>query len=130
MRKTLLQLSMAIALTVGGSTTLMAQQAASYSAEQIQEMMELAEKGVNVAQAALGMLYFKGDSVPQDYPKAQYWLELAALQNNNLAQFQLGSMYARGKGVPQNDAEALRWFGKSCAAGLTEGCQLYSQLKR
>lgn len=105
-------------------------QASSYSPEQVQQMRQLAEQGESFAQAALGVLYIEGDSVPQNYAEAHKWLERAALQNEELAQFQLGVLHYRGQGVPQNVAEALRWFEKSCAAGLSEGCTMYSKIKR
>lgn len=103
-------------------------QAHSYSPAQVQQMRHLAEQGEGFAQSALGVLYLKGDSVPQNYTEAHKWLERAALQGEELAQFQLGVLHYRGQGTPQNNAEALRWFGKSCAAGLSEGCTMYSKL--
>ncbi|MGG4774925.1 tetratricopeptide repeat protein [Paenalcaligenes sp. Me52] len=128
MSKTMVKLAASMAFITALATTAQAQEA-DYTAQQVQEMRQLAEQGESFAQAALGVLYIEGNSVPQNYAEAHKWLGRAAAQNEALAQFQLGVLHYRGQGVPQNDAEALAWFGKACAAGLSEGCSIYSQLK-
>src|SRR5262249_19851201 len=65
----------------------------------------------------LGVLYSKGEGVPQDEAEALKWFRLAAAQGHARAQLNLGLLYATGEGVPQDDAEALRWFHLAAAQG-------------
>ena len=44
----------------------------------LQELEPLAEKGHAMAQFTLGLMYFKGQGVPQDYVRAHMWFNLAA----------------------------------------------------
>ena len=50
----------------------------------------LAEKGDSEAQINLGMMYYRGQGVPQDYLEAVTWYRLAAKQGNPFAQLDLG----------------------------------------
>ena len=70
------------------------------------------------AQVTLGLMYFFGDGVPQDYAEAVRWLRQAADQEHANAQYNLGVMYAEGRGVPQDEAEAVRWYRLAAAQGL------------
>lgn len=45
----------------------------------------LAEKGGHVAQAMLGVMYAKGEGVPQNYVLAHMWSNLAASKDNTEA---------------------------------------------
>ncbi len=81
------------------------------------EWLPLAEQGEAEAQYNLGVLYDKGQGVPQDDTKAVRWYRLAAGQGNSAAQFNLGVMYANGQGVPQDDGEALRWYRLAAEQG-------------
>ena len=58
------------------------------------------------AQYNLGIMYAKGQGVPQDYAEAVKWYRLAADQGIPTAQNNLGFMYAKGEGVPQDYSEA------------------------
>ena len=69
-----------------------------------------AEAGDAEAQVDLGVMYFVGDGVPQDYAEAVRWFRQAADQGLAPAQFSLGVAYGSGEGVPQDEAEAVRWF--------------------
>ncbi len=70
----------------------------------------LAEQGLADAQNILGVMYGKGQGVPQDDAEAVKWYRLAAEQGDAQAQFNLGFRYSKGRGVPQNDAEAVKWW--------------------
>lgn len=70
-----------------------------------------------MAQFSLGMCYYNGTGVPQDYAAAIPWLRKAAEQENALAQNILGFCCYSGKGVEQDYAEAVRWLRKSAAQG-------------
>ena len=68
-----------------------------------------AESGDAKAQYRLGLMYYNGDGVPQDYAEAVKWSRLAADQGLAAAQFNLAVMYEIGQSVPQDYAEAVKW---------------------
>ena len=70
----------------------------------------LANQGDASAQFNLGLMYDKGQGVPQNHAEAVKWYRLAADQGDASAQYNLGVMYANGQGVPQNYAEAVKWY--------------------
>jgi hypothetical protein len=69
-----------------------------------------AESGDAEAQHNLGLWYYNGQGVPQDFAEAVKWTRLAADQGDVRAQYNLGGMYDNGEGVPQDDAEAVKWY--------------------
>ena len=75
-----------------------------------QETLKKAERGNADAQYNLGVMYAKGDGVPQDNQKAVKWFRLSVDQGNADAQFNLGVMYDKGQGVSQDLKEAVRWY--------------------
>jgi TPR repeat protein len=77
----------------------------------------LAEQGNADAQYNLGLMYARGQGVPQDLAEAHKWYLLAAAQGDGSAQDHLGLMYAQGKGVPEDHAAALGWFRQAAAQG-------------
>jgi S1-C subfamily serine protease len=77
-----------------------------------------AEQGHNIAQYNLGLIYDRGDGVPQDYKEAVKWYRLAAAQGYADAQFNLGVMYAKGEGVAENYVQAYKWFNLAAAQGV------------
>jgi hypothetical protein len=95
----------------------------------------LAEQGLPEAQFNLGLMYEKGQGVPQDYAEALKWYRKAAEQGNAKAvksyrkaaeqgnaedQFNLGLMYDKRQGVPQNYAEAVKWYRRAAEQGFAE----------
>src|SRR5208282_3987556 len=60
-------------------------------------------------QHMLGVMYFNGQGIPQDYVQAAVWYHKAAEQGNAIAQYTLGFLYAFGEGVPQDDEKAALW---------------------
>lgn len=93
---------------------------------QISDLRSKAEQGDAEAQYNLGMLYYEGHGVRQDYATARHWWERAASQGNAWAQHRLGVLYQKGRGVPQDDATAREWFEKAAAQGgvkIGVGCQ-------
>ena len=83
---------------------------------------EAAEQGDADAQFKLGVAYYKGQGVTQDYAEAARWYRKAADQGNANAQCYLGSLYAVGRGVSQDYAETARWYRKAADQGDAE-CQ-------
>jgi TPR repeat protein len=99
----------------------------------LKEWQPVAEKGDANAEYNLGLLYAKGQGVPQDYKQAVEWYRKAAVQGVAAAQFNLGVIYANGQGVPVNPEEAAKWFTmasqKGVSAAETSLGDLYSEAK-
>src|SRR5512138_370554 len=76
----------------------------------------LAEQGIASAQFNLGMMYAKGQGVPQDYQAALKWYRRAAEQGHASAQNNLGLMYERGRGARQDFIMAHMWSSIAAAA--------------
>jgi TPR repeat protein len=83
----------------------------------VEELRDLAERGEARAQYDLGLLYDKGQGVPQNDKEAFHWYHRAAEQDDARAQYNLGLMYANGQGVQQNYLEAYYWINRSAAQG-------------
>jgi hypothetical protein len=73
-------------------------------------MKTLAEQGFPAAQYNVGVMYYEGRDVPQDYAEAVKWYRKAAEQGDANAQYNLGGMYYQGKGVQQDYIIALMWL--------------------
>ena len=85
------------------------------------QLVELAEQGEEAeAQYSLGLMYFQGKDVAQDYAKAREWFEKAAQQGHVKAQYNLGLMYDHGKGGAQDYAKAREWYEKAAQQGLAK----------
>jgi len=84
---------------------------------EFEDTLKSAEQGNVFAQNDLGVLYYEGKGVSQDYKKAVYWFTKSADQGDDLAQFNLGFMYRNGEGVPQDYKQAVYWYKKSSAQG-------------
>ena len=69
-----------------------------------------AEAGDPRAQAQLGSLYAKGESVTNSYKEAARWFKLAADQGNADGQAGLAELYDAGRGVPRDRKEAVRLY--------------------
>jgi uncharacterized protein len=83
----------------------------------LREWKPLAYRGNATAQFLLGMLYDRGEGVPQDYAEAAQWYHKAAVQGNATTQFLLGDMHNKGQGVPQSHAEAAKWYRRAAEQG-------------
>jgi TPR repeat protein len=82
-----------------------------------------------LAQANLGVMYYEGSGVKQDYMLAKKWFEAAAKQGDAEAQGILGLFYEYGLGgVSQNYAQAKVWYRESCMNGNQNGCYDYQKL--
>ena len=82
------------------------------------------------AQYALGIIYYNGKGVRQDYTKTIEWFTKAANQEYADAQYALGAIYYNGQGVRQNTETAIEWFGKACDHGNQNGCKGYRELNQ
>ena len=81
------------------------------------EWKPLAEQGYASAQFNLGIMYYNGQGVAQNYTQAFYWYNKAAAQGVATAQYNLGHMYDNGQGVPQNYTQAVTWYKKAAEQG-------------
>jgi len=95
---------------------------------------EAAENGLAIAQHNLGVLYFSGEGVPQDYEQAFLWTQRAAEQGYVRSMVNLGVLYYNQLGVQPSwmsvwplslinrgahYEQAARWYGE--AAGYDDG---------
>src|SRR5260370_36206254 len=83
----------------------------------LKEWQPLAEKGAPHAQYNLGLLYARGQGVPQDYAQAANWYRKAAEQGVIEAEYNLGLLHSSGQGVPKDNNEALKWFTQAAEKG-------------
>lgn len=68
-------------------------------------------------QYTIGMSYFEGNLLAQDYAKAVEWFQKAADQGHIGGQYMLGVCYYHGYGVGQNYATAAEWLRKAAEQG-------------
>ncbi|MDC1293274.1 sel1 repeat family protein [Amylibacter sp.] len=78
----------------------------------------LALDGNSKAQFGIGILYFSGHGIAQNYPEAKRWLMLAANQKNSEAMVTLGAMYSGGLGVIQNYKVSNKYYKQAASQGL------------
>jgi TPR repeat protein len=78
----------------------------------------LAEQGSAPAEFSLGLIYSRGQGVPQDNAEAVKWYLEAANQGNGAAQLKLGTMFARGRRVPQDNVCGLMWYNLAAAQSV------------
>jgi uncharacterized protein len=84
----------------------------------LKEFLPLATQGNPAAQFNVGLMYERGQGVPQNRQEAFTWYRLAADQGNASAQFFLGTDYQLGQGVPEDHKEAVKWFRLAADQGL------------
>ena len=90
--------------------------------EQFGEIKAKAEKGDADAETKLGIYYFNGIGVTNDFTEATKWFRKAADQGFAHAQGELGACYSLGRGAAKNTVEAAKWFRKGAEQG-DAGCQ-------
>ena len=76
----------------------------------------------------LGLSYYVGQGVRQDFAKARHYSEKGCKLNIGEACNNLGFLYGEGKGVRQNNSTAKKYFGKACDLGNQMGCDNYKIL--
>ncbi|ANV97657.1 hypothetical protein BBW65_02025 [Helicobacter enhydrae] len=78
----------------------------------------------------LGIYYYEGKIVEQDYNKAFEAFEAGCLKKSGGACYNIGFMYEFGRGeVPFDSKKALDFYLKSCNYGYDRGCQAYRAMK-
>jgi hypothetical protein len=81
--------------------------------ESFEEIFRRAEEGNAYWQNKLGIMYYNGDEITQNYSLAAYWIQKAADQGLYSAQFNLGMLYFNGEGVIQDYQKAYALFQKA-----------------
>ena len=89
-------------------------------AEAASALRKAADEGDAPAQLNLGLLYYEGHAVPQDYAQAPAGVRKAAEQGNAEAQASLGAAYDMGRGVQQDYAQATAWLRKAAEQGYAK----------
>ena len=87
-----------------------------------------AENGYSPSQVNLGIMYKKGDGVPQNYTEAVKWFRKGAENGSSVAMTYLGQMYYFGDGVIESYTKAHMWFNLASAHGDTIAPKLRSQV--
>jgi len=77
------------------------------------QTQRLANQGDASAQYNLGVMYYKGDGIPQDRSKATEWFEKAANQGHTKAQYNLEAMITNDTGVHQDNKKTFEWYQKA-----------------
>ena len=72
-----------------------------------------AERGMEVAQYVLGLMYDEGDGILQNKEKAAEFYVKAAEQGHTQAQYRIGLAYVKGEGVAQDKNKAIGWLSKA-----------------
>ena len=70
-----------------------------------------------MAQYCIGMSYYFGDGINQDYKEAVKWFNLSAEQGYHKAQYSLGLCYSKGRGVEQDTNMALKYYTLAAKQG-------------
>ncbi len=76
-------------------------------AQALRRFQPFAERGDNRAQYWLGIIYFEGKGVPQDYVRAHVWLSLAAQRGNRAARLGRHGVARRMSAAEIAEAERL-----------------------
>jgi TPR repeat protein len=94
------------------------------------EIEPLARAGNTEAEHLLGLMYYMGRGVPQDYKQALIWHRKAAVKGKADAQYVVGAMYYTGNAVIQDHKQAVIWFRKAAEQGHAEAQQILGLMYR
>lgn len=76
-----------------------------------------AESGDPAGEYGLGVLYFQGTGVAQDFARSSRHFRAAAEQGHVLAQYNLGNAYLHGHGLDKDMEQAEHWWRQASTAG-------------
>ena len=98
-----------------------------------EQAIEIFKKACNEGASSgcynLGLLYYNGTEVEQEYFKAAEAFSKACDDGHTKACYNLGIMYVEGKDLRKNNIKALELFTKACGMNLKEACKAYDDLK-
>ena len=133
MKKFILAIGLALALQQSAMAGF-AEGATAYNnknyAVALKEVAPLAKAGNADAQHLLGLMYYMGRGVKQDYKQALAWHRKAALQGKADAQYVVGAMYYTGNAVIQDHKQAVGWFRKAAEQGHPDAQQVMGLMYR
>ena len=133
MKKFILAIAIALGLQQA-ATAGFAEGATAYNnknyAVALKEIAPLARAGNADAQHLLGLMYYMGRGVAQDYKQALEWHRKAALQGKADAQYVVGAMYYTGNAVIQDHKQAVTWFRKAAEQGHPDAQQVLGLMYR
>lgn len=86
-------------------------------------------KDDSTAQFQLGVKYYKGDGVEQNYEEAFKWFIKSAENGNSKAQYNLAVMYESGEGVDIDIEEARKWYKKAVDNGDKDAEEALKELE-
>ena len=84
----------------------------------LRQLQTRAEEGDARAQSNVGLMYYEGEGVQQNYTEAVKWFRKAANAGDGQAQTGLGLAYYEGRGATRNYAEAVTWYRKAADQGM------------
>lgn len=90
------------------------------SDEGAESLRKAAEHGNPLSQLNLGILYYEGHGVSQDFGRAATWILKAAEQGDAEAEATLAGIYELGKGVPQDYTQAANWLRRAAEHGYSK----------
>ena len=82
--------------------------------------MKAAEQGNCIAEYRVGMLYFGGDGVEQDYEKGVKYFARSAEQGYSEAEFIMGMCYMNGVSVEKDNVKSFEWYLKAAKQGQVD----------
>jgi TPR repeat protein len=88
-----------------------------YKKSELNNQIQLANKGDTKSQSILANMYFEGRGPDRDYDQAFRWASLAAQSGDVDSQILLGNLFTDGKGTPIDDKQAFVWFQKAAQSG-------------
>ncbi len=91
---------------------------------------DLATQGDATAQYQLGLLYYQGLGIRQNYDEASHWYLRAGQQGHADAQYSLGNMFLMGEGVAQDDEKAISMYQLAADQGHDAARHNVTNLKR
>ncbi len=95
---------------------------AAQDAEALNWLRLSAGQGNARAEARLGLVYYTGRLVPQDFAEAAKWYRMAADAGDRDGELRLARMYREGKGVPVDLEEARKWAEAASHAAPPAAC--------
>jgi TPR repeat protein len=93
-------------------------------------LRDRADQNDSKAQGQIGMLYYEGKGVPQDYSKAVEWILKSAEGGYPASQYMLAWFYYKGIGVVQDYTKTVVWAQKSSDQGDVNASNLLGIVHR
>lgn len=89
----------------------------------VQQLRMHADNGDAEAQNLIGVRYFSGNGIGQDYAQALRYFKMAADNGNLYALKNLGRIYMNGFGTVQaSPREAIKWYSKAANRNDEDAC--------